>query len=91
MHPSTQNVSDFITRWQGSTASELPTAQRFVIELCELLGVPRPHATVDQAYMFERPVTFRHDDGSWRGSAAPAPKRLPPSTGLLQSALAVHN
>lgn len=54
----------FVTRWQGSTASELSTAQSFVIDLCDLLGVPRPHATEDKAYMFERPVTFRHGDGS---------------------------
>ncbi|SDM54384.1 Type II restriction/modification system, DNA methylase subunit YeeA [Oryzisolibacter propanilivorax] len=54
----------FIARWQGVAASELATAQSFVIELCELLGVPRPHATPEQDYMFERPVTFQHGDGS---------------------------
>jgi hypothetical protein len=54
----------FIARWAGVTASELSTAQSFVRELCELLGVPSPHATAEQNYMFERPVTFRHGDGS---------------------------
>jgi hypothetical protein len=54
----------FIERWRGITASELSTSQSFVIELCELLGVPRPHATAEQDYMFERPVTFAHGDGS---------------------------
>ncbi|MFC7462200.1 class I SAM-dependent DNA methyltransferase [Hydrogenophaga defluvii] len=54
----------FINRWQGVSASELATAQSFVIELCELLGVDKPHPTNDQAYMFERPVTFSHGDGS---------------------------
>ncbi len=54
----------FIERWQGVTASELSTSQSFVIALCDLLGVPRPHATAAQGYMFERPVTFRHGDGS---------------------------
>ena len=34
----------FIHRWQGVAASELSTAQSFVRELCELLGVPAPHA-----------------------------------------------
>jgi hypothetical protein len=29
----------FIGRWKGVTASELSTAQSFVIQLCELLGV----------------------------------------------------
>ncbi|MBJ9654713.1 class I SAM-dependent DNA methyltransferase [Burkholderia multivorans] len=54
----------FIERWQGVTASELATAQSFVMELCELLGVPKPHPTPAQDYMFERPVTFMHGDGS---------------------------
>ena len=43
----------FIERWQGVTASELATAQTFVMDLCELLGVPKPHPTPAQDYMFE--------------------------------------
>ncbi|WP_241525025.1 class I SAM-dependent DNA methyltransferase [Simplicispira metamorpha] len=35
----------FIARWQGVAASELSTAQSFVIDLCALLGVERPHPT----------------------------------------------
>jgi len=54
----------FIERWQGVTASELSTAQSFIRELCELLGVPAPHPTPGQDYMFERPITFSHGDGS---------------------------
>jgi hypothetical protein len=54
----------FIERWRGVTASELATAQSFVIEFCELLGVAKPHPTPEQDYMFERPVTFSHGDGS---------------------------
>ena len=50
----------FIECWRGVTASELATAQSFVMDLCELLGVPKPHATPAQDYMFERPVTFSH-------------------------------
>ncbi|WP_188708642.1 class I SAM-dependent DNA methyltransferase [Polaromonas eurypsychrophila] len=57
-------ASAFVQRWQGVTASELSTAQSFVRELCELLGVPVPHATSEQDYMFERPITFSHGDGS---------------------------
>ena len=59
-----QAAHAFIERWQGVTASELSTAQSFVRELCELLGVPAPHATAGQDYMFERPITFSHGDGS---------------------------
>jgi hypothetical protein len=54
----------FIARWQGVNASELSTAQSFVRELCELLGVQVPHTTPEQNYMFERPITFSHGDGS---------------------------
>lgn len=57
-------AEQFIARWQGVTASELATAQSFVADLCELLGVPKPHATEAQDYMFERPVSFAHGDGS---------------------------
>jgi hypothetical protein len=52
----------FIARWTGKTASELSTAQSFVIELCALLGVAPPTHELD--YMFERPITFSHGDGS---------------------------
>ncbi len=65
MGPSDSNNADhFITRWRGVTASELATAQSFVIDLCALLGVERPHPTPAQDYMFERPITFTHGDGS---------------------------
>ena len=65
MGPSDSNNADhFITRWSGVTASELATAQSFVIDLCALLGVERPHPTPAQDYMFERPITFTHGDGS---------------------------
>jgi len=62
--PHDTAVQAFITRWSGATASELATAQSFVIELCDLLGVAKPHPTPEQDYMFERPVTFAHGDGS---------------------------
>ncbi len=34
------------------------------MDLCDLLGVERPHPTSDQGYMFERPITFVHGSGS---------------------------
>lgn len=54
----------FIERWRGVTAGELSTSQSFILELCDLLAVDRPHPTADQDYMFERPVDFRHGDGT---------------------------
>ena len=57
-------VEAFIAKWKGVTASELATSQSFLIDLCNLLGVDTPHATAEQDYMFERPITFAHGDGS---------------------------
>ncbi len=63
-YKETASAEAFIQRWQAATGSELATAQSFVIELCELLGVERPHATAEQDYMFERPLKEGHHDGS---------------------------
>jgi hypothetical protein len=60
MDTKSASAQAFIEHWKGVTASELATAQTFVMDLCELLGVPKP----EQDYMFERPVTFSHGDGS---------------------------
>ena len=90
---TTNDTALFITRWQGVTASELSTAQSFVIELCDLLGVPRPHPTPEQDYMFERPITFAHGDGSQspgrvdcyrRGAFVLESKKLKPGARALQ-------
>lgn len=64
MDTKTAMAQAFIERWQGVAASELATAQTFVMDLCDLLGVPKPHPTIAQDYMFERPITFTHGDGS---------------------------
>lgn len=64
MDTKTAMAQAFIERWQGVAASELATAQTFVMDLCDLLGVPKPHPTIAQDYMFERPITFNHGDGS---------------------------
>jgi hypothetical protein len=57
-------IEAFIAKWRGVAASELSTAQSFAIDLCNLLDVAVPHATAEQDYMFERPITFAHGDGS---------------------------
>jgi len=58
------DANTFITKWQGVTASELSASQSFLLDLCELLGVDKPHPTPEQDYLFERPITFAHGDGS---------------------------
>ena len=57
-------VDSFIDKWNGVVASELSSSQSFLIDLCRLLGVDAPHPTPEQDYMFERPITFAHGDGS---------------------------
>jgi len=57
-----QAVQAFITFWSQVTSSEIATAQSFVSGLCTLLNLPPP--THEPDYMFERPITFSHGDGS---------------------------
>lgn len=57
----------FIQRWRESEASERANFSLFAPELCNLLEVPRPEpagaTTAENAYVFERAVTFHHADG----------------------------
>lgn len=57
-----QAVEKFIAFWSKVTTSEIATTQSFVNGLCMLLNMPQPTHGLD--YMFERPITFRHGDGS---------------------------
>ncbi len=56
------DAGPFITRWSASSAHERANYALFLSELCDLLGVPRPNPAVaddrDNAYVFERAVTF---------------------------------
>lgn len=62
------DINSFITRWSSSGAAERANYQLFLAELCALLGVPGPEPTrpddTENAYVFERSVTFHHPDGS---------------------------
>ena len=55
-------VQAFISFWSQVSSSEIATAQSFVSGLCALLNLPPP--THEPDYMFERPITFNHGDGS---------------------------
>lgn len=61
-------VSDFLPRWESSSAAERANYQLFLSELCDILGVPRPEPTRqddrENNYVFERAVTFRHGTDS---------------------------
>ena len=62
------NIDAFITRWEAAGGAERANYQLFLTELCALLGLPMPEParedTRDNAYVFERRVTFRHGDGT---------------------------
>jgi hypothetical protein len=61
-------VDAFIARWRDAGGAERANYQLFVGELCALLGLPAPDParedTRDNAYVFERRVTFQHGDGA---------------------------
>src|SRR5262249_12926221 len=68
----TNNVSGFITRWQGQEGGqERANYALFLTELCDLLGVDHPQpagATRERNdYVFERVVTRHKDDGDALG------------------------
>lgn len=49
-HTSTPAITDFITRWKASGASERANYQLFLTELCELLGVEKPQPATDKVH-----------------------------------------
>jgi hypothetical protein len=63
------DVEAFIERWTARAGgSERANYALFIVELCDLIGVGRPdpagEETERNAYVFERAVRFRHDDGT---------------------------
>ena len=50
----------FVERWSGSGGAEIANSQSFVIDLCDLLSVPRPNPAgpleADNDYVFEKGV-----------------------------------
>ncbi|MCH8513201.1 MAG: class I SAM-dependent DNA methyltransferase, partial [Kiritimatiellae bacterium] len=60
-----EKIEAFIARWEVAEASERSNAPLFLTELCDVLDLPHPDpAGDDNAYIFERDVTFRKHDGS---------------------------
>jgi hypothetical protein len=63
-----QDIDSFVSRWKQSGAAERANCQLFLTELCDLMQLPRPDPaqddTAENAYVFERRVTFNHGDGS---------------------------
>lgn len=65
---SDETLEKFIAEFKASGGSELANCQPFVINLCDVLGLPRPSASREENqfndYVFERRVDFKHPDGT---------------------------
>jgi hypothetical protein len=61
---SSRDIEGFISRWAAASPSERANAQLFLVELCDLLGVPRPDHKPGSGYVFEFSVTEHHPNGS---------------------------
>ena len=61
----TDRVQPFLKLWTGSSGSERANAQPFLLDLCDLLDVPRPPAGGPgfDDYRFEKPLSIHHLDG----------------------------
>jgi hypothetical protein len=60
-------VATFITRWSKAEAAERANYALFLTQLCDILSVPAPDPAgpdaAQNAYVFERAVTFQHRGG----------------------------
>ncbi len=58
------DIDEFIARWTASSGNERANFHLFAVELCDILGVPRPHIAQEDRnlndYTFERTVEFSH-------------------------------
>src|SRR5450759_466263 len=61
---SKRDISGFIAYWSAASPSERANSQAFLLELCDLLEVPKPDNHPNAGYFFEYPVTEHHADGS---------------------------
>jgi hypothetical protein len=65
--PEPLTLAQFVARWKAATLTERSGAQQHFIDLCEVLGQPRP-AAVDQTgqtYTFEKGVTTTGGGHGW--------------------------
>ncbi len=58
---------DFITKWQRANLSERSAAHEHFLDLCELLGQPKPAAAdpEGESYTFERGVRKTGGGEGW--------------------------
>ncbi|MBN8613202.1 MAG: class I SAM-dependent DNA methyltransferase [Deltaproteobacteria bacterium] len=59
----------FLERWEGSEGSERSNSQHFLIDLCDLVGLPRPGTKDGDDFRFEQRAKFKAADGDHTGRA----------------------
>jgi hypothetical protein len=59
-----REVQDFISHWSAASASERANSQPFLLDLCDLLDVPRPDPHPANGYFFEFPIVEHNPDGT---------------------------
>ena len=68
VHPPRASIEEFVGAWEASGASERANYALFLVGLCDHLGVPRPDPAgpddAQNAYVFERGVSFQNGDGT---------------------------
>ena len=61
------DLAAFVAKWAESSASERANKDAFLLELCDVLGVPRPDAATGDRdrdhYVFERDAVVSHEGG----------------------------
>ena len=60
----TRDAVEFIAHWSDASPSERANSQPFLIDLCDVLDVPKPDNHPANGYFFEFPVTEHHPDGT---------------------------
>jgi hypothetical protein len=57
----------FVAKWTASAAAERANKDTFLLELCDVLDIPRPGATTGDAaqdtYVFEKDAVLPHEGG----------------------------
>lgn len=62
-------IEAFIEKWADSEGSERSHSQHFLIDLCDLVGLPRPGTKPTDEFRFEKDADFDAADGVHHGRA----------------------
>lgn len=60
-------LDEFLRKWSGSEGSEISHSQHFLIDLCDLVGLPRPGTKTTDDFRFEKGVDLHGADGDRHG------------------------